>query len=104
MGKEQVSNLHEDHMTLLALAKAAFRAEDSAMWKLDTESAFEAHGDACDALWNELRRQCGAYSDLPPVDLPLSPQKQMVRIRKEAFQMLKSRLPDLIEEALGGAA
>lgn len=99
MEKDQISGLHEDHMTLLALAKAAFRAEDSAM-KLDMEAAFEAHGDACDALWNELRRQCGAYSDLPPVDLPLSPQKQMVRIRKEAFQMLKARLPDLIEEAL----
>jgi len=99
-----VGELSEDHMTLLALAKDAFRKQESALWKLDMEEAFAAHGAACDALWDELRRQCGQYADLAPVDLPLSPQKQMVRIRKEAFQMLKARLPDLIEQALDGVA
>jgi hypothetical protein len=45
---------------ILRLAHAAFRAERSRLWKSDMGAALAAHGEACEALWDELERQLTA--------------------------------------------
>lgn len=46
-----------DHLHLLELARRALDAESGPLWRSDPEEANERHGAACDALWDELRRQ-----------------------------------------------
>ena len=46
-----------DHAHLLALAKRCFAAETGAIWRTSPEDAVDVHSAACDALWEELRRQ-----------------------------------------------
>lgn len=56
-----------DHMHLLALARSAFSAEAGAIWRTDPDEAVEIHAAACNALWDELRRQIAAQDGKVPV-------------------------------------
>lgn len=89
----------DGHAAILSLAKYAIAMETSAIWKLDAEEASRLHGEACEAVWAELKRQVHmAGQDIPP--LP-SPKKQVEAVRKEALRRLEERLPELIAEAIG---
>lgn len=52
-----MTDLSDDHMHLLALARRAFDAEQGPLWRDNPEAAVDRHGAACDALWDELQRQ-----------------------------------------------
>ena len=41
---------------LLSLAARERKARNSPLWKTDVEAAFEEHGQACEAVWDELYR------------------------------------------------
>lgn len=57
--------LHPDHLRLLAIASAAFRARDNtALWKKAPDDAITAHASATDRLWAELERQLAAVMPL----------------------------------------
>lgn len=46
-----------DHQRILDLAHEALQRRDSPLWRMDVEKAAQHHGEACDALWEELERQ-----------------------------------------------
>lgn len=53
-----MTDLHPDHVRLLSLARATFKARDDRhLWRQNTERAAEEHGVACDQVWDELERQ-----------------------------------------------
>lgn len=77
-----MSDLHPDHMALLALARRAIDAEAGALWKTDPQEACDRHAVACDALWDELRRQI----DLQDGKVPVL-ENQTVKARNLAKRM-----------------
>lgn len=90
----------DDLAHILSLAKHAIAMESSPIWKTDAEEAMRLHGEACEAVWAELKRQVQmAGQDVPPP--PPSPTKQVEMMRKKALRRLKGRLPELIAEAIG---
>jgi len=93
-----VADLHPDHLMLLALARQAVAAEEGPLWKSDVQEALAVHGDACDALWSELRRQLDVQDGKVPVlEHPSVKQKALAR------QMRRSIIiacQNAVEEAL----
>ncbi|QKV17877.1 hypothetical protein [Oricola thermophila] len=88
-----------EHERILALAKSAFEAEKSGLWKIDPETASEIHGERCEALWQELRRQ---VSEAGAGSIPSRPSRAELELqwKKEFVAKLRERLPDLVSEAI----
>lgn len=75
-----MADLHPDHLMLLALARRAVEAETGPLWKNDAPEACAVHGAACDALWDELRRQLTVQDGKVPVlEHPSVKQKALAR-------------------------
>jgi hypothetical protein len=74
-----VSELHPDHLRLLSLARAALTIRnDRQAWRGNTMRAAEAHGAACNELWEELERQVAINDGKVPVaELPIVKQRRM---------------------------
>jgi hypothetical protein len=85
-------------MALLSLARCAINAEAGPLWKKDVEEAVTIYGAACDALWNELRRQLDVQDGKVPVlEHPSVQQKALAqRMRGTIITACRSA----IEEAL----
>lgn len=93
-----MSDLHPNHMALLALARRAIDAEAGPLWRTDPQEACARHAAACDALWEELRRQIDLQDGKVPVlEHPTVKARKMAkRMRKE----IVAACMDAIEQAL----
>lgn len=93
-----MTDLHQDHLMLLSLARRAIEAESGYRWRTDVEDAVAIHGAACDALWGELRRQLDVQDGKVPVLKHPSVQ------HKELAQRMRGSIiaacQNAIEEAL----
>lgn len=89
-----------DHMALLSLAQAAIAAEVSPLWKTAPEKACDTHGAACNALWDELRRQIDiSEGKVPVIEHP--GKKQLVlarRMRTEILNTVRVAVEEAIDE------
>lgn len=85
---------------VLQLAQEARIASAGPQWKTDTTTAVTRHGDACEALWDELYRLLDERNGVSRVKLAADDKKifrKAVTIRlREAFSLV---IPDLVEEA-----
>jgi hypothetical protein len=90
-----------DHRLLLSLAKDVFDHEDGPLWHRNAELAAEKHGERCDRLWGELRRQLAARNEIDLPDIPPPIADQAFGIRLEFKRRLTEAMPDLIEQAIG---
>jgi hypothetical protein len=90
--------LAEDHLTLLALAKAAIAAEQGPLWKTDVEAAADVHGAACNAVWDELRRQIDiSEGRIPVIEHPGRKQLALARrMRAEILTTVQCAVEDAI--------
>ncbi len=98
-------DLHPDHLSLLALAKAAIRArDDRALWKRSALEGAELHGAACDALWRELESQgCTHAGGIPVLEHPSVRHKRMVRqMRSEIIAVVQASLEDALNSLADG--
>lgn len=94
--------LAEDHLLILALAKDALAAESSKLWGVNSEEACVRHGEACDRVWVELKRQLQIYSDVVALEPVIPSARQITQsLREQAVARLKERLPEMIAEAIG---
>ena len=86
---------------ILTLAHAAFRAERSSLWKTDLDTAFEAHGEACENLWGTLERiLIGRNIMYDPVPRRETPADQLKAAEKQIIARLQEALPELVAAAL----
>ncbi len=92
-------HLHPDHMHLLALARAAIDAEQGVTWKTSPSEAVERHGAACDALWDELRRQIDLQDGkIPVIEHPSVKQKQLaLRMRREIVATVNIAITEALD-------
>lgn len=100
-----MSDLHHDHMRLLALARAALTARDNrALWKASILHAAEEHGAACDSLWDEIERQVTLQDGRVPVlEHPAAKHKRMVRqMRSEIVAVVQDALTYALETLADG--
>ena len=75
-----MADLHPDHIALLALARRAIDAERGPLWKTAPDEACEIHGTACDAVWDELRRQVDmAAGRVPDLEHPSVKQLKLAK-------------------------
>lgn len=93
-----MSDLSPDHLHLLALARRAIEAEAGPLWRKDPEEAFNRHGAACDALWDELRRQI----DLQDGKVPVleHPSVQQILLGKRMRATILAACAAAVEQAL----
>lgn len=97
---------HDDHMHLLSLAKAAFKArDDKPSWRADVLEASEKYGAYCDALWLELERQVTlADGGIPVIEPPSIRQRRLAReLRKEIIAACQDAVSDALEEIANGS-
>jgi hypothetical protein len=95
--------LHSDHLRLLQLADAAFRARDArTLWRENPQAAAEEHGFHCDALWDELGRQLAdQHGAVQVLEHPSVKRRKMVaNMRRE----IVATAQNAIIEALDGLA
>lgn len=97
--------LSPDHLTLLSIARAAFKARDDRhLWRQDVRKAAEEHGCACDALWEELERQVAQFDGLVPVaEHPaLKRRKMIAQMRSEIVATAQNAISEALEELAQG--
>ena len=88
---------------ILEIAADERRLRNSPTWKTDLEEAMEAHGDAVDRLYDKLyaildeRAANGAVVKPARRQIVVDPSKA---VRKAAVDMLKARLPGMVDAAL----
>lgn len=89
--------MSDDLERILQLAAAERTLRESPQWKFDWESAFEAHGEACDRLYDELYRQldqrAAGGDPIHPPKLPPDPRKEL---KQQIVARLKSELPGMV--------
>lgn len=86
---------------VLQLAALERGLRNSPAWKSDLDGAVEAHGAACDRLWDELYRLLDARERAgKPVSPPPPPVDQIKELRKAALAHLRAELPAMIAQAL----
>lgn len=88
------------HLSLLQLAKRVFNAESGPNWKKNPAKAVEEHGAACDAFWNELRRQVDLYDDkTPEIESVDVLQKRLAsRLRVEIVNTVLGAIEDAMND------
>lgn len=100
-----MTDLHPDHLRLLALARAALTARDNrALWRASIIHAAEEHGVACSALWDEIERQVTLQDGRVPVlEHPSVKHKRMVRkMRSEIVAVVQDALTDALNALADG--
>lgn len=100
-----MSDLHPDHLRLLELAQAAFKARDNRhLWRMDTMKAAEEHGFYCDALWEELARQTAARDgEIPTLEHPSVKRRKMVAdLRREIVEAAQGAMIAALDELARG--
>lgn len=100
-----MTDLHPDHMRLLALARAALTARDNrALWKASILHAGDEHAAACDSLWDEIERQVTLQDGRVPVlEHPSVKHKRMVRqMRSEIVAVVQDALTDALNSLSDG--
>jgi uncharacterized protein with FMN-binding domain len=100
-----MSDLHPDHMALLAIAKAAFAARDDRHnWRKNPDLAAENHGVHCDALWDELERQVTIQDGkIPTIDAPeRKRRKQIAEWRREVVSAALNAITEALDELADG--
>lgn len=91
--------LHPDHLRLLSLANAAFKArDDRALWTRSLLEGAERHGAACDALWDELERQ--AVEQDGSLMVLEHPSAKLQRIARQMRSEIVSTVQDALTQAL----
>ena len=93
--------LHPDHLRLLALAKAAFKARDArTLWKTNPRAAAEEHGFHCDALWDELERQtCEQDGAVPVLEHPSVKKRKMIaNLRSEIVAAAQNAIIEALDD------
>ena len=95
-----MTDLSEDHVRLLALARRAIDAEKCKTWKTSIMEAVETHGAACDALWAELRRQIEEQDGAVPVlEHPSVARKRLAyRMRREIVATVQTAIEDALSD------
>lgn len=97
--------LSPDHLALLSLARAAFRARDDRhLWRQEALKAAEEHGAACDALWEELERQVAVHDGLVPVaEHPtLRRRKMIAQMRHEIVTTANHAIAEALDALAQG--
>lgn len=91
----------DDLERILVLAERARRTVDLPGWKSGNSDVIEAHGEACDNLWNELYRQLEArvHGDDPvtPPKLPPDPRKEL---KKQIVAALRENIPGMVASVI----
>lgn len=93
-----MADLSTDHLHLLALARRAISAESGQLWKSEPEEACAIHATACDALWDELRRQIDAQDGKIPV--LEHPSVKQLRLAKRMRSTILTACTAAVEQAL----
>lgn len=97
--------LHPDHLRLLTLAKAAFKARnDRTLWRQNIERAADEHGTACDALWDELERQVDEQDGkIPVLEHPSATKIRRARqIRAEIVNACRDAISETMDQIIDG--
>lgn len=100
-----MSDLHPDHIRLLELAQAAFKARDNRhLWRMDTMKAAEEHAFYCDALWEELARQTAVREgEIPTLEHPSVKRRKMVAdLRREIVEAAQAAMIEALDELARG--
>lgn len=100
-----LSDLHPDHLRLLELAQAAFQArDDRTAWRKGIANAAEAHGVACDTVWDELERQIEMQDGrIPVLEHPKRKQMRMVaNLRCEIVNTAMAAIEGALNELAKG--
>ena len=86
---------------ILQLAQAERKASKAPLWKSNAELACEIHGEACEALYQELYAQLDAREGKhsPVSEAPNKPCP-VKALRREALCELRERLPGMIDDVL----
>ena len=94
-----------DHEHLLALAKRCFVAETGPLWRSRPDEAIEVHSDACDALWEELRRQVElADGKIPTLEHPtVKAAKQAKRLKAEIVAVVQQACVQALDDFKDGS-
>lgn len=97
----QQSEISEAHQRILNLAARCFDLAKRCDRTRDFEESLrrlEAHGDACNALWDELEAQAKGVTGTAP---PLKSNAQIEReVARDVRDRLRKALPDMIAAAL----
>lgn len=97
--------LHQDHLRLLSMANAAFKARDArTLWRQNPQAAAEEHGFHCDAIWEELARQCAEQDGaIPVLQHPSVKRRKMVAdLRREIVATAQNAIIDALDELADG--
>ena len=96
--------MDDDHLHLLALAKRCFAAETGTLWRTSPEDAVDAHSSACDALWEELRRQVElADGKIPTLEHPtVKAAKQAKRLKAEIVAVVQQACVQALDDFKDG--
>lgn len=78
---------------LLSLVARERAARNSPLWKTDVDEAVSEHGDACDAVWDELYR----LLDGTPTK-PHNPDTIKRDIKRELKKDLKASLGGMVDQ------
>jgi LmbE family N-acetylglucosaminyl deacetylase len=97
--------LHPDHQRILELARAALKARDNRqLWRQNVLKACEEHTHWCNALWEELERQCCDQHDtLNVLEHPSVKQRKMIaNLRSEIVNAAMVGIEQALEELSRG--
>lgn len=81
---------------LLSLVARERKARNSPRWKTDIEGACEDHGEACNAVWDELYR----LLDGSPVEAAKPSRPELIKraLKQDMKQDLKAALGSAIDQ------
>lgn len=100
-----MTDLADDHLRILSLARAALKAaDDRALWK-NTERGAAVHGAACDALWDELARQVDINDGkIPVLEHPSVKQVNLAkRMRSDIIAAVQNATAEALDNLISGA-
>lgn len=100
-----MADLHPDHMRLLELAQAAFKARDHRiLWRQNPATAAEEHGFYCDALWDELARQTAALDgEITALEHPSVKRRKMIAdLRREIVAVAQNAMIEALDDLAHG--
>ncbi|SMO97212.1 hypothetical protein SAMN06265173_13539 [Thalassovita litoralis] len=102
----QPSEIPDDLLRVLSLAKRALSArDDAAAWARAPEKQIGHHGTCCDALWDELERLVRIHDGITPaIEHPAMRERRIAkeirgRIIAEILEIARERLEMTIDGA-----
>jgi hypothetical protein len=100
-----MTDLHPDHLHLLALARRATTSrDDHARWTNAPRQAAELHATACNALWDELERQITiADGAVPVLEHPSATQKRRAaQMRCDIIATVQHAVQGALDDLING--